>query len=384
MNIEVGAPAPGLFGRIKQLIWDPPAAWDAIAKEETSPGALVGGYVTPLALAMTVLGLLGALLAAGFVFDGETLIAQPAAALLRLVLAIGGVIGFARLADALAPRFGGEANAMRAMQLSAYGATGVLLGGFAMLIPAIAPYLIASGAVFSLVLTYIGLPRMLGVPEEKRIVCFWSIMAGAALAVIVLTYAMGAAMGAVRSVSHHIRFGQAEQAPVEAAAPVFVQGAVLDAAALRAFGETSRRGASTLNPEMLAGFLPPSLPGGFALSGYTLTPAAGAPQAEGVYLREQGRMVVTITHLGQRGAIDAVDGAYRALTPRQDETGYARHQMTDGRLVAENVAGAAIGYTIIGRGVAISIAGSGGVTMDDARAAVDTIGIGRMEALFHR
>lgn len=384
MSIEADAPAPGLFGRIKQLIWDPPAAWDAIAREETSPGALVGGYVTPLALAMSLLGVLGALMAAGFVFDGETVIAQPAAALMRLVLAIGGVIGFARLADALAPRFGGEANAMRAMQLSAYGATGALLGGFTMLIPAIAPYLVASGAVFSLVLIYIGLPRMLSVPEERRIACFWSMMAATALAAIVLTYAMGTAMGAVRSVSHHIRFGQAEEAPVEAPAPVFVQGAALDAAALRAFGEKAGRGGSTLDPEMLAGFLPPSLPGGFALTGYTVTPASGAPQAEGVYLREQGRMVITLTHLGQRGAIDATDAAYRALTPRQDEAGYARHQMTDGRLVAENVAGAAIGYTIVGRGVAISIAGSGGVTMDDARAAVDTIGIGRMEAHFHR
>lgn len=383
MSLDGADRAPGLIRRVKHLIWDPPMTWDAIAKEEPSSGALLGGYVLPLALVMTLAGWLGALLAADFVFDGETLIAQPAAALMRLVLAIGGVIGFARLADALAPRFGGAANPMRAMQLSAYGATGVLLGGISMLIPGVAPYVIAAGAMFSLVLIYIGLPRMMGAPEEKRIAYFWSMIGAAALAAVLLAYAFGAAMGAVRSVTHHVRFGQQAAAPQTAPAPAFVQGAALDAAALRKFGEAEGRGAS-IDPELLAGFLPPSLPGGFALTGYTVAPAIGASQAEGVYTRAAGRMVITITYLGPRGAIDATAAAYRALTPRQDEHGYARHQMTDGRLVAENVAGEAISYNIIGRGLAVSIAGAGGATMDDARAAVETIGMGRMEAHFHR
>jgi hypothetical protein len=381
-SMEAYEPPPGLFGRMKRLIWDPPAAWDAIAREEAS-GRPLGGHVAPLALLMTLSGLLGALLAAGFVFNNETLIVEPVAALIRFVLAFVGVIGFARLADALAPRFGATANSARAMQLSAYSATGVLLAGVSMLIPAIAPYVIALGGVFSMVLAYIGLPRMMGVPEEKRIGYFWSMLGVMFVAVLVISFAYGPATDAVRAMGHHLKIGEAPEMAPEPVAPIFASGAPVDAAALKRFGEASGAGAP-INPEALEGFLPQSLPGGFSRTAYSAAPAGVVAQAEAAYTRGDARLVITITHLGRRSATLAMDAAARALAVRQDATGYARHQITDGRLVAETRAGDTIAYLVIGHGLAVNISGAGGATMDDARAAVETIGMARLEAAFPR
>lgn len=382
MSIEAYEPPPGLFGRIKRLIGDPPAAWDQIAREETPPGALLSGHVAPLAVAMALAGVLGAMLAAGFVFEAETLIVQPAAALIRLVLAVAGVVAFARLADALAPRFGATPNPARAMQLSAYGATGVLLAGLTMIAPVVAPYGIATGVIFSMVLVYIGLPRMMQVSEGKRIGYFWSMIGAALVAALLLSYAYGAAMDGVRALSRDIKIGEVASAPPEAAAPALAPGAAFDASALQRFGDST--GGARAAPDALGGFLPPSLPGGFVRMSLAHPASVGAPQAQAVYARGDAHLVVTITHLGLRGAPAAIEAAQRALTPRQDAAGYARHQITGGRLVAESLTGDALGYTIIGRALAVSIAGSGGATMDDARAAVDTIGMLRLEGAFPR
>ena len=64
------------------------------------------------------------------------------------------------------------------------------------------------------------------------------------------------------------------------------------------------------------------------------------------------------------------------------EGGYNRTQAIDGRFYAEEVRAGSSRYVVIGRGV-IMIA-EGGVTMDQARAAVETIGLQRLEGMFGR
>lgn len=381
MSIDAAEPAPGLFTRIKQLVSDPPAAWELIAREETSPGAVMGKHVAPLAFMLALCGWLGAMLDAGFVLDRETIILQPVAAVFRFVIALAGVAVLARLANMFAPRFGGAPDAMRATQLSGYGATGLLLGGVGLLLSGIAPYIVACGGIFSMVLIYIGAPRMMSVPEEKRIGYFWSVIGAFLALVVAVTFAYGAGMEALREATVHVKFGQTEAAPEEAPAPAMARGAVLDAATMKRLGESVDARISPIDPAALEGFLPQSLPGGFVRTSFTATPGSVA-QAEGVYTRGEARMVVTITHLGVRGAALVTSAAQDALAVRQNTAGYARHQVTDGRLVAEDVTDTSVAYSIIGRGLAVSIAGSGGVTMDDARAAVETIGMARLEESF--
>ena len=379
-------PAPGLIGRVKALIMDPPAAWDAIAREDANGRSPFGAHAAPLAALMAIASWVGGVIAAGFKLDTETLIVQPAAALIHLILALFGVAMFAKLADALARRFGATPDPARAMQLSAYGATGILLGGLGAIVAPIAPYLVAIGGVFSMVLVYIGLPRTMGAPEEKRIGYFWSLVGVVLVATLVLSFAYGPAITAVRGATHGFKFGEAQApAPVETPAPILAPGEALDAAALKRLGEESAAGAGApFDPARLEGFLPPSLPGGFARESAATSAVIGASQAEATYTNGQARLVVTLTHLGQRGALYAIDQSFAALTTRQDASGYGRHQMADGRLTAERQDGQAINYTIVGRTLAVSIAGSGGATMDDARAAVETIPMQRLEDAFPR
>lgn len=63
--------------------------------------------------------------------------------------------------------------------------------------------------------------------------------------------------------------------------------------------------------------------------------------------------------------------------------GYRRIQSVDGRIYAEQVDSAAssASYSVIGRGVALRAEGTN-LTLDQARSAVDTIGVQRLERQF--
>ncbi|HRE44679.1 MAG TPA: hypothetical protein PKY87_11995, partial [Terricaulis sp.] len=129
---------PGLIARVRAFLSQPAEAWDGAAQE--SPGGEVGGYVIPLALVMTLTGLLGAALAAGFALGPNLIVIEPLAAGLRFVFALLGVLALAKIAQLLAPRFGASEDGARATQWAAYGATGLLVGGLGMLWAPIAPY----------------------------------------------------------------------------------------------------------------------------------------------------------------------------------------------------------------------------------------------------
>jgi hypothetical protein len=372
-------PHPGLFGRVRQLIAAPGPAWEAIAREE--PGGVLKGHVAPLALAMALAGWLGAFWSAEFALNTATLMIAPAAALLRFVLIYLAVLVLAKLAEALAPRF--EAEPARAAQVVGYSATGVLVAGLFMIFGGLAPYLLVIGAVYSAVLLYMGITGALGAPQARRGAYFGALLAGGVALLIAGSLVYGAAMKGVQAAAREFSASQTiAAAPAETAPPLLTQGAVLDAGALRRIGEANVWRGTPIHPEELEGFLPQSLPGGFEREAYMGSNTAGGAHAEATYTHGEARLIVTIHHFGRTGALAAVDAARDALVRRQDANGYARHQITDGRVVAENVTGAAIAYTIIGHGVAVSVTGEGGANVDDARAAVETIGMSRLEAVF--
>jgi hypothetical protein len=69
---------------------------------------------------------------------------------------------------------------------------------------------------------------------------------------------------------------------------------------------------------------------------------------------------------------------------RQDADGYSRTRTVDSRVINEEVSNSAgtASYGVIGRGVAVTAEGSGGVSIDQARAAVEAVGIERLERAF--
>lgn len=131
----------------------------------------------------------------------------------------------------------------------------------------------------------------------------------------------------------------------------------------------------------MQGYLPRALPGGFALSSTSNASGAGASQAEGVYQNGEARLTLTVVDMGAMGALAAVAGAAGIQQSRQDADGYARTNTVDGRVISEEVSQSAgtVSYSVTGRGIVVTAQGSGGVTIEQARAAVEAVGVQRLE-----
>lgn len=108
----------------------------------------------------------------------------------------------------------------------------------------------------------------------------------------------------------------------------------------------------------------------------------GIARADAVYRLNASTLSLTIIQFSH----DVDPAAFTALLDVKpdgaQQGGYDRTQSIDGRFYAEEVREASSRYIVIGRGVVMIAQGS--VTMDQARAAVETIGLQRLEGMFGR
>jgi hypothetical protein len=83
------------------------------------------------------------------------------------------------------------------------------------------------------------------------------------------------------------------------------------------------------------------------------------------------------------GALAGMATGMNVQENRQDGDGYARTQTIDGRIYSEEVDNKAssASYGVIGRGIAVTAEGTN-ITLDQARAAVETVGVQRLEREF--
>ena len=93
-------------------------------------------------------------------------------------------------------------------------------------------------------------------------------------------------------------------------------------------------------------------------------------------------MSVTIIQFGEEADPSATADLINVNAAAADADQYRRAQTLDGRFFAERVGADRSRYVVIGRGVAMIAEGA--VTIDQARAAVETIGVARLEAMFGR
>ena len=153
----------------------------------------------------------------------------------------------------------------------------------------------------------------------------------------------------------------------------------------QAYASGQANAAPTLAPDALQAFLPQALPGGFTRtslsSGTGGAMGMNASQAEADYQKGDARMTVTVVSMGAMGGIAAMAGAMGVQQSRQDADGYSRTSAVEGRVVTEEMSRASnhASYGVVGHGVSVSAEGSG-ISVDDAHAAVDAIGVPRVEA----
>jgi hypothetical protein len=179
-----------IWTRARRLLLHPAQEWTAIERESISTTRIVLGWIIPFAAIGPVVHLLGRLLFGdnflGFHYQpslGMALSAAITSYLLGLV-AIGLVVVAAR---ALAPQFGGSATAAQALKLVAFAMTAHWLVGIFSFFPG--TRLLAFAGLYSCYLLFLGVPKLVKVPEEKTLAY--------TVAIILVAMAMQASVGAI-------------------------------------------------------------------------------------------------------------------------------------------------------------------------------------------
>ncbi len=160
-----------IVARVKEILLAPKTAWPVIETEATTTAALYTQYIMILAAIQAVAGFIGMSLF-GISAMGVTVRVPLITGLVQMVfgygLALVMVYVMALIADALAPKFGGQKNTMSALKLIAFSGTAAMVGGVFAIIPALGILTLIAG-LYSLYLLYLGVPVLMKVPQEKAL-----------------------------------------------------------------------------------------------------------------------------------------------------------------------------------------------------------------------
>ncbi len=156
--------------RVRNILLTPNTEWTAIAEEPTPTGAVVAGYVMPLAAIGAIAGFIGgSLVGVTLPFLGRyrvPIMTGLAGAVFTFVLAIAGVFILAFIINALAPTFGAQKDSNRAFKVAVYSYTPAWIAGALQILPALAILGIVA-ALYGLYLLYLGLPALMKCPPDK-------------------------------------------------------------------------------------------------------------------------------------------------------------------------------------------------------------------------
>ncbi len=188
------ASSAGLIDRIKNIILTPQAEWDRIAPEPADVQKIYIGYVLPLALFSALCSFIGMSV---FGVLGWRIPLMPGliGVAVQVALSLCSVFVLAFVANALASSFGSRQDMGQAHKLAAYGSTAFYLAGVFSLFPPLG--ILALVGLYSFALIYIGLPRVMGTPEDKRVIYLISIIVVAIIVQLILGTIVGSIMAMV-------------------------------------------------------------------------------------------------------------------------------------------------------------------------------------------
>jgi hypothetical protein len=151
-----------LIERVKAILLTPRTEWPVIGRERATMAGLFIKYVAILAAIPEIAHLIGQ------AFVGEAHIPIESAlvrAIVSYAVTLAMVYIIASVIDLLAPRFGGKKNFSNAFKLSVYSHTPLWLAGVFLLIPGL-NFLLILG-LYGFYLLWVGLPMLMGVPNER-------------------------------------------------------------------------------------------------------------------------------------------------------------------------------------------------------------------------
>ena len=391
-----------LIARVKAILLTPKDEWPKIAVEPATIGSLYSNYVIYLAAIPPLCMLIGSLVF-GFGIGGFTyrpsLFSALGTAILEYGFQLGGVYVLARIIEALAPRFGGNADRVSAFKLAAYSATASWVAGVFSLLPMLS--VLALLGLYSLYLLYTGVPILMRVPPDR------------ALRFTGTVIAIGFVVGlVVAAISAAILPGRGPDTAGKVGGTISLPGGInldLDRAqkAAKRLEDMSKQAGqpsdnsggeppsddkgisppSGIAPNDLKSLLPASLPGGFARTDIS-TASGGAAgfnfgNAKAVYAKGDSTITMSLTDMGAMGALAALGSAFGANTSEETATSYSKMGQVDGRMTVEefNRETKSGKYSIIvGDRIMVEAEGAG-ATIDELKSAVGALDLGGVEAL---
>lgn len=163
--------AQGVLDRVLGMLLKPGETWQTVDREGGSIASIYLGYLVFLAAIPAVAGFIGySLVGVGaFGISVRVPIVQGLVGMVvGYAMSLAMVFVMALVANALAPRFGGQAQLLKAFQLIAYGATAGWLGGVFSALPSLA-MLGVLAALYSVYLIYRGVPVLMRVPQARAV-----------------------------------------------------------------------------------------------------------------------------------------------------------------------------------------------------------------------
>jgi hypothetical protein len=185
--------------RAKNICLSPTTEWSVVAEENAATGALLTGYVIPLAAIGAVAGFVGgSLVGRTLPFVGGTyrvpIISGIVTACFALVMAVVGVLILSFIINALAPTFGGQKNSAQALKVAVYSYTPAWLAAIVLILPALSWVIMLAAAVYALYLLYLGLPRLMKCPTDKA-VAYTAVVIVCTIVLSVVVAAIGGMIG---------------------------------------------------------------------------------------------------------------------------------------------------------------------------------------------
>ena len=153
-----------IVARAKGMILTPAEEWSTVAAEPTDTGTLFTSYVMPLAAIPAVAGFLSML------FLGVGIARALIFTVVSYILSLVSVFVMGKIAEMLAPNFGGQGDAISGLKLAAYAPTAAWVAGIATIVPVIGWIVALIGAIYSLYVYYLGGPIVMRVPQDKALV----------------------------------------------------------------------------------------------------------------------------------------------------------------------------------------------------------------------
>lgn len=387
--VEPGSSA-NLIGRVAGILMRPGATWDEIDREPATIGGLYTRYIMILAAIPVIAGAIG-MTVFGIGAFGITVRISPVWALTNAVvsyaLSLAMVYVLALIIEALAPSFGGTKDRVQAFKVAAYAPTASWVAGIFALVPMLALLGIVGG-LYSLFLFYKGIPKLMKTPEDKALPYTAVVIIIAIVAALVMgmvsssVLAMSGAMNPMQNaaVSGSIEVPgagkvdlgklQEQAAKAEAVAKQLEQGGTIEAT----------------DPEALKAYLPSAVAGFTRTEVSASTGGMGGVEgsgAEGTYTRGEATIRLQVTDLGAAGAIAGMASAFNVKSSKETATGYEKVGKVGGRLTQESYDRQSrhgeYGVLVADRFM-IQATGDG-VSMDELKAAVNAVPVGRLEGL---